>query len=143
MFNMIDIENSVIFVSILLVFAAIYVAMLILVLVGSPASVACFAVDGQRLQKSSFGVLKWSVRLTSKTPESWFLLLASFWISPVFARFHQECVRSCSLVAIKVSAVFQSARKYYVNEYFEVRKWSTWFTSESVIFVQFMDFWSA
>ena len=38
----------------LVLFAGIDGGMLILVLVGTPASVACFAVDGQRLQKSSF-----------------------------------------------------------------------------------------
>ena len=52
---MIDIKNSVIFVLCLLIFAGIYGGMLIHALVGSPASVACFEVDGQRLlQKNNF-----------------------------------------------------------------------------------------
>ena len=57
MFHMTDIKISVNFVSCLLFFARIYEGMLILVLIGSSASVACFAADGQRLQKEVFHVL--------------------------------------------------------------------------------------
>ena len=55
MFNMIDIESSVIFVLSWLVFAGIYEGMLNLVLVGSPACVICFAVDEQNNKKNFFG----------------------------------------------------------------------------------------
>ena len=68
MFNIIDIVDSIIFVSSLLLFASTYGCMLIFVLVNSPFSVACFAIDGQRLQKTAFSVPKKSIRLISKTP---------------------------------------------------------------------------
>ena len=95
--------------------------MLVHVIIGNPASVACSAVDGQRLQKSSY----WSpqrISFVDIQDSKIFFLLDFFLLSPFFAQFQRECVCSCSLVTMPVSIGFQSARKYYINGFFEVPK---------------------